>query len=409
MIADFLIIFQYLHLAKNREPTNGSMDTIYFDHAATTPLDKRVFEAMRPYMYEEFGNANSAHQLGNNAKVAVEEAREEIAKFIGAEPAEIIFTSGGTESDNAAIKGVVSATGKSEVITSPLEHHAVLHSVESLKREGVKPVYAAPDSRGIISAKKVAEAITDQTAIVSIMHVNNELGTINPIKQIAEVCHERNVPFHSDTVQSVGKIPVDVNELGVDFLSISGHKIYGPKGIGVLYMRHTSPWIPWMHGGSQERRRRGGTLNVPGIIGLAKALELCEKEQEKHTTHLRKLRAHLVEGLRSKFQGAVSMNADCDDCVPHIINMSVAGEDQEGLDGEMLLLNLDMEGICVSNGSACTSGAVEPSHVLAGIGLEEHIANSSIRISFGKDNTMDQVDYFLEKLEDVVTRMKVTA
>ena len=385
------------------------METIYFDHAATTPLDKRVFEAMKPYFCQEFGNANSAHQLGNNAKVAVEEAREQIAGYIGAEPAEIIFTSGGTESDNAAIKGVVSALGKTEIITSPLEHHAVLHTAESMKRDGVKPVYVEPDAHGIISAKKVADAITDDTAIVSIMHVNNELGTINPIKDIADVCHERNIPFHSDTVQSVGKMPVDVNELGVDFLSISGHKIYGPKGIGVLYMRHSSPWMPWMHGGSQERRRRGGTLNVPGIIGLAKALELCEKHRDEHTAHLKKLRARLVDGIHSKFSDSVSMNADCDDCVPHIINMSVAGTNGEGLDGEMLLLNLDMEGICVSNGSACTSGAVEPSHVLAGIGLDEHIANSSIRISLGKDNTVEQIDYFLEKLEAVVNRMKVTA
>ncbi|MBN2731436.1 MAG: cysteine desulfurase [Balneolaceae bacterium] len=385
------------------------MQTIYFDHAATTPLDEQVFEAMKPYFCEEFGNANSAHQLGNNAKVAVEEAREKIAQFIGAEPAEIIFTSGGTESDNAAIKGAVAATGKTEVITSPLEHHAVLHTVEAMKRSGVKPVYVEPDERGIISAQKVADAITERTAVVSIMHVNNELGTINPIKEIADVCHQRNVPFHSDTVQSVGKLPVDVNELGIDLLSISGHKIYGPKGIGVLYMRHTTPWMPWMHGGSQERRRRGGTLNVPGIIGLAKALELCEEHREEHTRHFKNLRSRMVDGLQSKFPEAISMNADCDDCVPHILNMSLTDDDGNGVDGEMLLLNLDMEGICVSNGSACTSGAVEPSHVLAGIGLDEHIANSSIRISFGKNNTEPQVDYFLDKLQEVVSRMKATA
>lgn len=385
------------------------MQTIYFDHAATTPLDEQVFEAMKPYFCDEFGNANSAHQLGNNAKVAVEEAREKIAHFIGAEPAEIIFTSGGTESDNAAIKGAVAATGKTEVITSPLEHHAVLHTVEAMKRSGVKPVYVEPDERGIISAQKVANAITDHTAVVSIMHVNNELGTINPIKEIADVCHQRNVPFHSDTVQSVGKLPVDVNELGIDLLSISGHKIYGPKGIGVLYMQHTTPWMPWMHGGSQERRRRGGTLNVPGIIGLAKALELCEEHREEHTRHFKNLRSRMVAGLQSKFPDAISINADCDDCVPHILNMSLTDDDGNGVDGEMLLLNLDMEGICVSNGSACTSGAVEPSHVLAGIGLDDHIANSSIRISLGKSNTEQHVDYFLEKLEEVVSRMKATA
>lgn len=384
------------------------MQHIYFDHAATTPLDEKVFEAMKPYFCEEFGNANSAHQLGNNAKVAVEEAREIIAEHIGASPAEIIFTSGGTESDNAAIKGVVNATGKKEVITSPLEHHAILHTVEAMKREGVKPVYVQPDERGIISAQKVADAITDQTAIVSIMQVNNELGVINPIKEIADVCRQHNVLLHSDTVQSMGKLPVDVNDLGVDFLSISGHKIYGPKGIGVLYMRHGSPWIPWMHGGSQERRRRGGTLNVPGIVGLAKALELSNSKREEMNVYFKNLREKLVEGFESQFAGIISTNADCDDCVPHIINLSVAGENGEGLDGEMLLLNLDMEGICVSNGSACTSGAVEPSHVLSGIGLEEHIANSSIRLSFGKSNTEQDIDYFLDKLEAVVNRMKPT-
>lgn len=385
------------------------MQTIYFDHAATTPLDERVLEAMKPYFCQDFGNANSAHQLGNNAKVAVEEARETIADYIGAAPAEIIFTSGGTESDNAAIKGVLDATGKKEVITSPLEHHAVLHTIEAAKREGATPVYIEPDKNGIISPQKVADAITDETAIVSIMHVNNEIGAINPIKEIAEVCKEHNVPFHSDTVQSIGKMPIDVDELNLDFLSMSAHKIYGPKGIGVLYMRHGTPWIPWMHGGSQERRRRGGTLNVPGIIGLAKALELSENRREQLHSHFTHLRQKLIDGLQSRFGDVISMNGDCEQCVPHIVNLSVSDKTNGGLDGEMLLLNLDMEGICVSNGSACTSGAVEPSHVLSGIGLEDHIANSSIRISMGKDNTEEHIDYFLDKFDKVLNRMKATA
>jgi cysteine desulfurase len=384
------------------------MDTIYFDHAATTPLDKRVLEAMKPYFCAEFGNANSAHQLGNNAKVAVEEARETVAEHIGAAPAEIIFTSGGTESDNAAIKGVLGATGKKEVITSPLEHHAVLHTVEAAKRDGVQPIYVESDDRGVITARAVAEALTEETALVSIMHVNNELGTINPIEEIADVCHEHGVPFHSDTVQSVGKLPIDVEEFGIDLLSISGHKIYGPKGVGVLYMRHGSPWLPWMHGGSQERRRRGGTLNVPGIVGLAKAMDLVEESRENDSRHYKQLREKLVNGLHSQFEGIISTNADCDDCVPHIINLAIESNGSEGIDGEMLLLNLDMEGICVSNGSACTSGAVEPSHVLSGIGLDEHLANGSIRLSFGKSNTEQQIDYFLEKLEEVLPRMQPT-
>lgn len=382
------------------------MRTVYFDHAATTPVDEQVLEAMKPYFTRHFGNANSTHQIGNEAKVAVEEARETVAEQIGAEPAEIIFTSGGTESDNAIIKGVLEATGKKEVITSPLEHHAVLHTVEDTKRRGGRPVYLEPDGNGIISPEKVEAAITEETALVSLMHVNNEIGAVNPIGEIAEVCRAHEIPLHSDTVQSVGKIPVDVNELGLDFLSISGHKIYGPKGVGVMYMRYGSPWMPWMHGGSQERRRRGGTLNVPGIVGLARALELVMEEREDHMRKFRRLRQKLINGVRERFGGSVQVNGNPDSAVPHIINLGFAGENGEGLDGEMLLLNLDMEGICVSNGSACTSGAVEPSHVLSGIGLEESIANSSIRISLGKDNSAEEIDYFLESLEKVLTRMK---
>jgi len=384
------------------------MDTVYFDHAATTPVDERVLEAMSPYFTEHYGNANSPHGLGNNAKVAVEEARENIAEMIGAEPAEIIFTSGGTESDNSAIKGVVNATGKTEVITSPLEHHAVLHTAEALKRHGAKPVYLEPNSKGIINAEKVEEAINENTAMVSLMHVNNEIGSINPLAKISEVCNEHNIPFHSDTVQSVGKIPVDVDQLGLDFLSISGHKIYGPKGIGVMYMRHATPWIPWMHGGSQERRRRGGTLNVPGIIGLAKAMKLAKNEMDDHRKHFIKLRKKLISGLDEKFGDRYHINGDIENGVPHIINISFTDSNGNGIDGEMLILNLDVENVCVSNGSACTSGAMEPSHVLSGIGLNDEIANSSIRISLGKQNTLEEIDYFLEKIEVVVERMMGT-
>ncbi len=384
------------------------MSTIYFDHAATTPVDERVLAAMMPYFTEIYGNANSTHQMGNRARVAVEEARESIAAHLEAEPAEIIFTSGGTESDNTVVNGVVQATGKSEVITSPLEHHAVLHTVEAAKRNGVKPVYIQPESDGTISPEKVENTITDETALVSLMHVNNEIGVINPIKEIGQVCKNHQIPFHSDTVQSAGKLPVDVNELNLDFLSMSAHKIYGPKGIGVLYMRHGTPWMPWMHGGSQERRRRGGTLNVPGIVGLAKAFDLIQENRKEHWNHYKKLREKLITGLQTRFPGMVSFNGS-KNSVPYIINLSLTGENGSGFDGEMLLLNLETEDICVSNGSACSSGTVEASHVLSGIGLEEHIANSSIRVSLGKDNTEEDVFTFLEKLEGVINRMKVTA
>ena len=385
------------------------MRKVYFDHAATTPVDEEVLEAMKPYFTQEFGNANSAHQLGNNAKVAVEEAREKVAKLIGAAPAEIIFTSGGTESDNAVIKGTLAASNKSEIITSPLEHHAVLHTAECEKRNGCKPVYLEPDSNGIITPEQVADAITEETALVSLMHVNNEIGVINPIKEIAAVCKEHNVPFHSDTVQSVGKLPVDVDDLGLDFLSMSGHKIYGPKGIGVMYVRHGTPWIPWMHGGSQERRRRGGTLNVPGIIGLTKALEQSIDAMDDNLSHYSKLRKRLLNGLEKNFNKKYSLNGDPDKSVPHIINLAFTDEQGRGIDGEMLLLNLDMEGICVSNGSACTSGAVEPSHVLEGLGMEPEIANSSIRVSMGKSNSKEDIDYFLENLHTVLNRMMTPA
>jgi cysteine desulfurase len=385
------------------------MKEIYFDHAATTPLDKRVFEVMKPYFTEEFGNANSTHKLGKSAKLAVEQARESIAANIGAQPSEIIFTSGGTESDNAAIKGVAEATRKKEVVTSPLEHHAILHTVEALKGSGVEPIYVEPDERGETSAQNVANAITDETAIVSIMHVNNELGIINPVSKIAEICNNHNVPLHSDTVQSIGKLSVDVDELGVDLLSISGHKIYGPKGIGVLYIRQGTPWIPWMHGGSQERRRRGGTLNVPGIVGLAKAFELVKEEQESQTEYYQGMRELLVNGLKKSLPKNVSSNADCDLCVPQIINLSIFDAHGEGIDGEILLSKLNKENICVSNGSACTSGAAEPSHVLSGIGLENHIVNSSIRLSFGKSNTKNDVNYFLDTLSNILNGINISA
>ena len=381
------------------------MDSIYFDHASTTPVDERVLEEILPYYRNNFGNADSAHQLGRDTKVAIEDAREKIAELIGAEPSEIIFTSGGTESDNAIIKGVVSATRKTEIITSPIEHHAVIHPAESLKMHGCTVTYLEPDSRGMITPDQVDEAISDETAIVSLMHVNNEIGTILPINEISKVCRKKDIPFHSDTVQSIGKIPVDVNKLGVDALSMSAHKIYGPKGIGVLYVKNGTPWLPWLQGGSQERRRRGGTSNVAGIVGLAKALELTTDEMDSHQNHFVNLRKELLAGLVKSFSGRYQINGPEDEGAPHIINLAFLTDDKKGLDGEMLLLNLDIEGICVSNGSACTSGAVEPSHVLKGIGLPDHEANSSIRISFGKDNTVEEVQFFLEKLEGVLDRM----
>ena len=384
------------------------MGSIYFDNASTTAVDERVMETMLPYFTHHYGNANSAHQLGRTTKVAIEDAREKIAKLLGAEPSEIIFTSGGTESDNAIIKGTVAATRKTEIITSPIEHHAVMHPAESLKMQGVKVTYLQPDSEGVIHPEQVQEAISDDTAIVSLMHVNNEIGAINPIKEIASVCREKKVVFHSDTVQSVGKIPVIVKELGLDALSISAHKIYGPKGIGVLYVKNGTPWIPWLQGGSQERRRRGGTSNVAGIVGLAAAMEYSIKEMDQNRAHFETLRKAAIQGLEKNLQGRYQINGPEAGGVPHILNLGFLSEGDSGLDGEMLLLNLDIDGICVSNGSACTSGAMEPSHVLNGIGIPDPIANSSIRISFGKHNSVDEVDFFIQKLSTILDRMVKT-
>jgi cysteine desulfurase len=383
------------------------MHTVYLDHAATTPLDPRVLEAMLPFMTESYGNANSAHHLGQKAKVKVEDAREKVAHLLNAEPSEIIFTSGGTESDNAVIKGVLAlSANKSEIITSEIEHHAVLHPIEMSKMQGFQPIFVESEACGTITAESVLDKINDQTALVSIMHVNNEIGCINEIKEIATICRERNIPFHSDTVQSLGKIPFDVKDIGLDFLSGSAHKIYGPKGIGIMYVRTGARWMPWMTGGSQERRRRGGTLNVPGVIGFTRALELAYEEMEANISHYKQLRALLINQLNDKLIScSYTINGNAEKGVPHIINLTFTDSQGRGVDGEMLLLNLDIDGICVSNGSACTSGAMEPSHVLTGIGLVNGVANSSIRVSFGKKNTKEDIIFFAEKLNKVLERM----
>jgi cysteine desulfurase len=381
------------------------MRTVYLDNAATTPLDPRVLDAMLPFLKDHFGNANSIHGLGRVANVAVEEAREKIAHYIGAEPSEVIFTSGGTESNNAVIKGVIKATGKKHIVTSRVEHHAVLHPIQYGRADGILGTYLDVRPLGHVTAEQVENAITDETALVSLMHGNNEIGSMNPIREIAAICKQKNVLFHSDTVQTTGKIPVDVNDLGVDFLSISAHKIYGPKGIGALYVRSGSAWKAWMEGGSQERRRRGGTLNVPGIIGLAKALELATIEMNQNREHVSALKNKLVSGLKERFSDVIAFNGDVEGGLFNIVNCSFPLDNEKSLDGEMLLLNLDIEGICCSNGSACTSGAVEASHVLMALGMVTPTAKSSLRFSIGKNNTEEDINFTLDKLEIVVNRM----
>lgn len=382
--------------------------SVYLDNAATTPLDPRVLEAMLPFLKDDFGNANSAHSKGQKAHVAVEDARDRIASYIGADPSEVIFTSGGTESNNAAIKGVIKATGKKHVVTSRVEHHAVLHPIQYGRKDGIKGTYLDVRPTGFVTQEQVENAITDETALVSLMHGNNEIGSINPLLDIAAICKRKGVVFHSDTVQTTGKIPVQVDELGVDLLSISAHKIYGPKGIGMLYVRGGTPWSAWMEGGSQERRRRGGTLNVPGIIGLAKAMELAISEMEQNRNHILGLKTMLVNGLKERFPDLIAFNGDVENGLYNIVNCSFPLDNEKSLDGEMLLLNLDIEGICCSNGSACTSGAIDPSHVLMALGMVTPTAKSSLRFSIGKDNSVEDINYTLNKLDSIVNRMLST-
>jgi len=363
---------------------------------------------MIPYFTEHYGNASSIHELGREANVAVEDARQKVASAIGAEPKEIVFTSGGTESNNAALRGAVEATGRKRIIISNAEHHAILHTAGHLAKTGAELTILPAGSDGRITPEQVADAIDDDTAIVSLMYVNNEIGAVNPIQEIARVCHEHNVLFHSDTVQAAGKIPVKVDELGVDFLSMSAHKFYGPKGVGVLYIRNGANWNPWMTGGSQERKRRGGTLNVPGIVGLGRALELAVDEMEENTLHIQNLQQKLYRGLSERFPGLIHTNSDPINGLYNIVNISIDAGSERTIDGEMLLLNLDIEGIACSNGSACTSGAVEPSHVLKAIGLDPAVAGSSLRFSLGKGNTEEDITYTLDRLEAILDRMLKT-
>jgi len=384
------------------------MPTVYLDNAATTALEPRVLDEMLPYLRDHFGNASSIHSLGRITNVAVEEAREKVAKAIGAEPSEIIFTSGGTESNNSVIKGVIQATGKKHIVTSRVEHHAVLHPIQYGRTQGIKGTYLDVKPFGFVTPEQVEEAITDETALVSLMHVNNEIGAINPISEIAAICKRKGVQLHSDTVQSVGKLSTKVDELGVDFLSISAHKIHGPKGIGVLYVRKGSKWKPWMEGGSQERRRRGGTLNVAGIVGIGAAIEIAEKERVENMEKVKKVSKRLVNGLKEAFPDLLAFNGNPEVGVPNIINCSFPLDEKDALDGEMLLLNLDIEGICVSNGSACTSGAVEASHVLTALGMVTPTAKSSVRFSLSKYNTEEEMDYTVSKLKSIIERMLTT-
>ncbi len=386
------------------------MDTVYLDHAATTPLDERVLEAMLPYMTEQYGNASSVHALGRKARFAVEDSREKIAELIGAAPGEIVFTSGGTEADNMAIRGAAAQLSEDRrgILTSAVEHKAVLAPVGELEPEGFSAHVISPDGSGRISADRFADALTDDVGLVSLMHVNNELGSVTPIEEIAAICREQGILLHCDAVQSAGYFNWNLEEMGVDLLSMSGHKLYGPKGIGILYIRGGTDLRPIISGGGQERERRGGTENVPAVVGMARAFELAVEEREERRAHLMQLRKRLLDRLQQSLNGGFIRNGPGaeDQGAPHVVNIAFPPDRGGKIDGEMLLLNLDMKGVCVSSGSACTSGAVEPSHVLQAIGLDRETASAGVRLSPGKDNTAEEIDYAVEALAEIVGRMR---
>ena len=387
------------------------MRRVYLDHAATTPLASEVLEEMTPYLTEHYGNASSVHQLGREARVTLEEARERVAGCLGAASSEIVFTSGGTEADNLAIKGVLAAKAEAGastgLVTSAAEHEAVLRPAERLAEQGHPVTILEPDAHGVVTPEQVDAAIDDQTALVSLMHANNEIGVCTDISGVAQVCDANDVLLHCDAVQTAGLFNLDVDALGVDLLSLSGHKFYGPKGIGALFVRGGVDLGPLVEGGSQERERRGGTENVPGVVGLAAALERAVNVAEERRQQLARLQRRLVAGLDDVVPCDYRLNTPIDqvDTAPHVVNVAFPPNGEEPVDGEMLILNLDMEGVLVSAGSACTSGALEPSHVLTALGLERETASAAVRFSLGAQTTEDDIDYALDKLHTTLDRM----
>lgn len=378
------------------------MRRVYLDHAATTAVHPEVLDEMLPYLKGEFGNPSSVYSWGREAKAAIEKARARVAHLIGAEPREIVFTSGGTEADNFALRGVAAANREkgNHIVTTKIEHHAILHTAEQLEKEGFRVTYLPVDEYGLVSPEDLEKALTPDTILVSIMFANNEIGTIEPIAQLAQIAKAKGVVFHTDAVQAVGNIPINVHELGVDLLSLSGHKIYGPKGIGALYVRRGTRIQPLLLGGAQERKWRAGTENVPGIVGLGKAAELAEKELPQRIAHLTELRELLIEGIMKKIDH-VRLNGHRTQRLPGNANFCF-----EFVEGESLLLNLDLAGIAASSGSACTSGSLEPSHVLTALGIPPEVAHGSLRLTLGRENTKEDVEYVLSVLPGIVAKLR---
>ncbi|MGI8423913.1 MAG: cysteine desulfurase NifS [Chloroflexota bacterium] len=372
------------------------MDSIYLDHAATTPARPEVLEAMLPYLTVRAGNPSSIYAYGREARRALDDSREEIASFLGARPQELLFTSGGTESDNAAIKGVAFAARQrgagNHIITSQIEHHAVLHTCEWLEQFGFETTYLPVDHHGLVDPEAVAAAITDRTVLISIMYANNEVGTIEPIAEIGRLSRERKIPFHSDAVQVGGMLPLDVRRLNVDLLSLSAHKFYGPKGVGLLYVRSGARWQPQQQGGAQERNRRAGTENTAGIVGMTTALRFAHATLAEDSARVSGLRDHLVEGLLERIPGA-ALTGHPTQRLPNSASFVF-----EHVEGESILLSLDVRGIFASSGSACTSGALEPSHVITALGYSPEAARGSLRLTLGRETTRAEVDRVIDEV-----------
>lgn len=380
-----------------------SKKIVYVDHAATTYVKPEVFETMKPYFTDLYGNPSSIYYLGRENKKVLEEARQKIAECIGAQSAEICFTGSGTEADNWAVKGVAYANRKKgkHLITSAIEHHAILEVFEFLKTEGFEVTILPVDGNGLVSTEELKKAIRPDTTLVSIMYANNEIGTIQPIKELAAIAKGKGVIFHTDAVQAMGNVAVNVQELGVDLLSLSAHKFYGPKGVGALYIKKGTRINNLILGGAQERGRRAGTENVPGIIGMASALDIAYSGLDKYNKHLKDLSDRLIEKVTKRIP-YVRINGDRNKRLPGNVNFSF-----NFIEGESLLLMLDMKGIQASSGSACTSGSLDPSHVLLAIGLPHEIAHGSLRITFGERNTEEDVDYIVDCLEEIVGKLRM--
>ena len=378
------------------------MKRIYLDYAATTPTHPEVIEAMLPYFSDSFGNPSSIHSFGQEARGAIESARDTIATLIGAGSEEIVFTSGGTEADNFALKGIAYANRNkgSHIITSSIEHHAVMETCKSLEGQGIAVTYLPVDEYGLVDPDDVKKAITDKTILVSITHASNEVGTIEPIAEISKIVKGAGIYFHTDAVQTVGHIAVDVNELGVDLLSISGHKLYGPKGIGALYIRKGTRLLSFMHGGEQERKRRAGTNNVPGIVGLGKAMDIAQREMNEEARRVTRLRDKLIQGLLDRIDH-IHLNGHPLKRLPNNVNVSI-----DFVEGESMCLNLDLEGIGTSTGSACSSSSLEPSHVLLALGLTLEQAHSSLRFTLGKWTTEEEIERVLEVLPRIIAKLR---